>query len=233
MTDHDGARTPSRILTCCFALALGSAALADQAAFLNYQDAPVAPPPPPGAATVDKALKNTWPVKAADAAPAPAPADTVAPAAGANAVAGGKKTDLLGSVSVAVNLTSAPLAAPTPVPVPRNTADLPVCVAEDATESAPSGAEAFSCIPSSDSQLWSAESNQTVRTTLKKWAEKAGWTLVWRAERDWTIPAGFTHSGQFEGAGAWMFKQLSAEGVLIRVRFYEGNRTVVVSPPAS
>jgi hypothetical protein len=126
------------------------------------------------------------------------------------------------------------------------TTDLPVCVdnsSEGGSDSLaapvmPSGQDLFSCIPQQDNQLWTAEGNQTVRTTLERWAKEAEkhggrWTVVWKAERDWTIPAGFTRYGQFEAASTWMFRQLAGQGVLCKVRFYEGNRTVVVSSLAS
>jgi hypothetical protein len=243
----------SRILPCIFAIALGSPAFADSgASFLNYQDIPMRqPPPPPSAGAVDIDLENTWgvtppPAASSNPSPTPAPKATV------------KKGDLLAVLPAPTSPAAAPVpvagkggavpmvpvvATPAPTPLPRSTTDLPVCVGsapEDGFSSQslmapvlPSGPEMFACIPEHEGQLWSAEANHTVRTTLQKWADSVGWTVVWKAERDWTIPAGFTHYGQFEAASTWMFRQLAGQGVLCKVRYYEGNRTVVVSPLAS
>ena len=251
MKEISTARLVSRILPCICAIALGSTAFADSgASFLNYQDIPMhQAPPPPSAGAGDINLDNIWGVPPAPAAPSD-PSSTPAPKAAV------KKGDLLAVLPTPTSPAVAPVpgkggakpmvpvvATSAPIPVPRSTTDLPVCVGsapEDGLSSQslmapvlPSGPDMFACIPEHDGQLWSAEANHTVRTTLQKWADSVGWTVVWKAERDWTIPAGFTHYGQFEAAGTWMFRQLAGQGVLCKVRYYEGNRTVVVSPLAS
>lgn len=145
----------------------------------------------------------------------------VAPAATAPSVA------LVGSAVPTIPPAAAPLVTK------ASTADLPTCVNPLPDEADSNDAAGHACVLASVERTWEAGSGTTVRTTLKKWADAAGWTVVWKAERDWSIPAGFSHYGQFEAAGTWMFNQLAANGVLIRVRFYEGNRTVVVLPVVS
>lgn len=200
-------------------LVLTGAADARQS-FLNYQDAPAPQPASTSqlsATAADELLRATWAVKPETSSPAPKMSLATAQSTGS---------------APAANLTPAtppPPSEPVTVYAPRNVADLPVCVDSASDQAASKADAAYSCIPESASRSWSAVGAQTVRTTLNKWAQEAGWTMVWRSERDWTIPAGFTRDGQFEAAVTWMFKQLAAEGVLCKVRFYEANRTVVVS----
>lgn len=117
-------------------------------------------------------------------------------------------------------------------PPTRDVLDLPACEPVDRytdTQDVAYRALRYSCIPVEPSKVWFAHGGNTVRTTLEAWGKKAGWTVVWNSDKDWTIPASFAHSGQFEAVATWMFRQLAAEGVLCKVRFYEGNQTVVVN----
>ena len=117
-------------------------------------------------------------------------------------------------------------------PPTRDVHDLPACEPVDShtdMQDVAYPALRYSCIPVEPSRVWFAHAGSTVLATLKAWGKKAGWTVVWNSDKDWTIPASFAHNGQFEAVATWMFRQLAAEGVLCKVRFYEGNQTVVVT----
>lgn len=114
-------------------------------------------------------------------------------------------------------------------PAQRDVEDLPPCVRNGHIMGSVYRANQYACIPVMRSRVWFAHAGDTIQTTLDKWAKKAGWTVVWRSRRDLDIPASFSHTGQFEAATTWMFRQLASEGVLFKVRFFEGNQTVVVS----
>lgn len=78
-------------------------------------------------------------------------------------------------------------------------------------------------------QSWTLTGGHTVYQDLKVWAEKAGWKVIWNLAKDWTVPANTAYSGEFSQAAGDVIKTLAANGALIRVQFYEGNKTMVVS----
>ena len=71
------------------------------------------------------------------------------------------------------------------------------------------------------------EKHRTLRGVLESWAARAGWTLVWKAERDYALGAAATFRGGFLEAA-----DLLLSGPLTRrtldVRAYEANRHLVV-----
>ena len=224
-------------------LAAASPTFADPTSFLNYQDTPSQQqgPRPPSVTDIDKALKTTWPttqptpvLSTPAVAAAPAPDQRASPAL----ISGAPKGDLLSALPVPDRGTQAvvPVASQAVQHLPtRSTKDLPACVSDGMEmEAQPTeGDAAYSCIPASEQKVWMAEGHNSVRTTLQKWAQEAGWAVSWNAKKDWTPPNGFSHFGQFEAASYWMFDQLASNGVLYRVRWWEGNKVVVVTSAVS
>jgi hypothetical protein len=220
-------------------LAVASPAFADPTSFLNYQDTPSQQQgQPPRATDIDKALKTTWPTQPAPVLSVPAVVAASDQRATPAPTSGAPKGDLLSALPVpdkgdqAVVPVVSQLVQQLP---PRSMKDLPVCVSDavDMEAQPPEGDAAYSCIPVSEQKVWTAEGHNSVRTTLQKWAQEAGWAVSWNAKKDWTPPNGFSHFGQFEAASYWMFDQLASNGVLYRVRWWEGNKVVVVTSAVS
>ena len=71
------------------------------------------------------------------------------------------------------------------------------------------------------------EEHRTLRGVLESWAGRAGWTVVWKAARDYALGAGATFRGGFLEAA-----DLLLSGPLTRraldVRAYQANRHLVV-----
>ena len=67
----------------------------------------------------------------------------------------------------------------------------------------------------------------SLRDVLESWAGRAGWTLVWKAERDWRVGAGAVFAGGFLEAADLL---LSGPGTrrALDVRAYASNRHLVV-----
>lgn len=234
-------RRGARYLPGLCLLAATTATYADPTSFLNYQDTPRQQGLPPPTTDIDKALKTTWPTQptpvlsSPTVAVAPAPDQRASPALNSG---GPKGDDLLSVLPVPDRGVQAvvPVASQAVQQLPtRSTKDLPVCVSDGMEmEAQPTEGDAtYSCIPVSEQKVWMAEGNSSVRTTLQKWAKDAGWAVSWNAKKDWTPPNGFSHFGQFEAASYWMFDQLASNGVLYRVRWWEGNKVVVVTSAVS
>lgn len=83
--------------------------------------------------------------------------------------------------------------------------------------------------PTKIEQTWSLTGGHTVLQDLKAWADKAGWKVIWNMSKDWTVPANTSYTGDFSTAAGQVIQTLAANGALIRVQFYEGNKTMVVS----
>ncbi|WP_157896871.1 toxin co-regulated pilus biosynthesis Q family protein [Acidovorax carolinensis] len=82
-------------------------------------------------------------------------------------------------------------------------------------------------------QLWTLQAGETIGHSLRVWAEKAQWSVVWSLPRDWVVPSTASFTGSFPDAAEKVIKTLSANGALVRAQIYEGNRTIVVTGPGT
>lgn len=82
-------------------------------------------------------------------------------------------------------------------------------------------------------QLWTLKAGETIGHSLRTWAEKAQWNVVWTLPRDWVVPGTASFTGSFPDAAENVIKTLSANGALVRAQIYEGNRTIVVTGPGT
>lgn len=78
---------------------------------------------------------------------------------------------------------------------------------------------------------WTLKEGHTIGREIQTWAKSAGWKVVWNLGKDWSVPASTTFTGDFKSAATEVIKTLSANGVLIRAQFYDGNKTMVVTGP--
>lgn len=82
-------------------------------------------------------------------------------------------------------------------------------------------------------QVWTLVAGHTNGQDLQEWGKKAGWKVVWDIQHDWSVPATTSFSGDFQTAAADVIKTLSANGALVRAKFYVGNKTMVVTGPGA
>jgi hypothetical protein len=80
---------------------------------------------------------------------------------------------------------------------------------------------------------WTLVRGKLVGLELKRWAAIAGWNVVWQLPRDIVVPADTTFSGNFQKSAADVITTLAGNGLLIHTKFYEANRTMVVSGPGT
>jgi hypothetical protein len=81
--------------------------------------------------------------------------------------------------------------------------------------------------------LWTLRQGRLVGNELREMAGRAGWNLVWQLQRDIVVPADTTYSGDFETAAGDVITTLRSNGLLIHAKFYQGNKTMVVSGPGT
>lgn len=82
-------------------------------------------------------------------------------------------------------------------------------------------------------QLWTLQAGETIGQSLRVWAEKAHWNVVWSLPRDWVVPSAATFTGSFPDATESVIKTLAANGALVRAQIYEGNKTIVIIGPGA
>ena len=77
---------------------------------------------------------------------------------------------------------------------------------------------------------WTVSPNDaTLRRALNKWAQRAGWQLVWEASVDVPISVNASFTGDFNTAVKGLFQSLSAADVNLSAVLYSGNRVLRVT----
>lgn len=79
--------------------------------------------------------------------------------------------------------------------------------------------------------LWTLSAGKSIGRELKSWGDRAGWKVIWNLSTDWTIPADTTYEGEFATVAASVIETLASNGALVRGKFYEGNKTMVINGP--
>jgi hypothetical protein len=100
----------------------------------------------------------------------------------------------------------------------------------------PSPAHTLSLLPQAQAvtppaalQQWEVSpADATLRNSLRKWTEKAGWQLLWEASSDVPIPVKATFEGDFRAAVLALFDTLSASEVALNGLMYRGNKVLRV-----
>lgn len=78
-------------------------------------------------------------------------------------------------------------------------------------------------------ERWRLRAGHPIRQDLIAWGEKSGWTVLWRLPHEPAVPADADFDGDFKTAAAAVIRTLAENGLVIRSRFYDGNRTLVIS----
>ena len=76
---------------------------------------------------------------------------------------------------------------------------------------------------------WTLRQGMPVGKELSEWAQKAGWNVVWNLPKDYVVPAQKIYSGDFKAVTSEVINTLAENGLVIRVKFYDGNKTAVIS----
>lgn len=69
-----------------------------------------------------------------------------------------------------------------------------------------------------------------IRSELDKCGAKTGWKVIWNLEKDWVVPALSTFEGEFPEAAGKVIETMASQGAVLRAKFYDGNKTMVVTP---
>ena len=80
-----------------------------------------------------------------------------------------------------------------------------------------------------EEQEWDAVSGSTLRQLLLDWGNKAGWTVVWKLDRDYNLEAGVIFTGTFTEVSAALIRSFARATPAPVGTFYQGNRVLVVN----
>ncbi len=75
---------------------------------------------------------------------------------------------------------------------------------------------------------WLAEEGQSLRDLLVQWSEEAGWRLVWKTNRNYTLNAGAMFRGNFADVASALVRAFARAKPAPVATFYKGNRVLVI-----
>ncbi len=76
---------------------------------------------------------------------------------------------------------------------------------------------------------WDAAMGESLRSLLMTWGERAGWTIVWKMDRDYVLEAGVVFRGTFMDVTGALVRSFARATPAPIGTFYKGNRVLVVS----
>lgn len=76
---------------------------------------------------------------------------------------------------------------------------------------------------------WDAAMGESLRSLLMTWGEEAGWTIVWKMDRDYILEAGVVFRGTFMEVSGSLIRSFARATPAPIGTFYKGNRVLVVS----
>lgn len=78
---------------------------------------------------------------------------------------------------------------------------------------------------------WELKEGHTIGRELQDWGKRAGWKVIWQLDKDWEVPANTLLTGDFKTVATKVIETLTVNGILIRARFFDGNKTLLVVGP--
>lgn len=75
---------------------------------------------------------------------------------------------------------------------------------------------------------WLAEEGSTLKGLLTDWSERAGWRLIWKTNRNYTLAAGAMFRGRFADVSSALIRTFARARPAPVATFYKGNRVLVV-----
>ncbi len=67
-----------------------------------------------------------------------------------------------------------------------------------------------------------------LKAQVDRWAQTAGWRLVWKADTDLVLDCGASFAGDFAAATRGLFEGLHDAGSPYRARLFHANRVIIV-----
>lgn len=80
-----------------------------------------------------------------------------------------------------------------------------------------------------DTHDWEANNGDSLRALLISWGQKAGWTVVWKLDRDYILEAGVVFRGNFTEVASAIIRTFARAIPAPIGTFYKGNRVLVIS----
>ena len=75
---------------------------------------------------------------------------------------------------------------------------------------------------------WLAEEGQSLKNLLTAWSEEAGWRLIWKTNRNYTLNAGAMFRGNFADVSSALVRAFARARPAPIATFYKGNRVLVI-----
>ena len=75
---------------------------------------------------------------------------------------------------------------------------------------------------------WLAEEGQSLKELLTAWSEEAGWRLIWKTNRNYTLNAGAMFRGNFADVSSALIRAFARARPAPVATFYKGNRVLVI-----
>ena len=86
-------------------------------------------------------------------------------------------------------------------------------------------AEEYADDPNRD---WLAEEGQSLKDLLVQWSDEAGWRLIWKTNRNYTLNAGAMFRGNFADVASALVRAFARAKPAPIATFYKGNRVLVI-----
>lgn len=75
---------------------------------------------------------------------------------------------------------------------------------------------------------WLAEEGQSLKELLTMWSDEAGWRLIWKTNRNYTLNAGAMFRGNFADVASALVRAFARARPAPIATFYKGNRVLVI-----
>lgn len=75
---------------------------------------------------------------------------------------------------------------------------------------------------------WLAEEGQSLKELLTQWSNEAGWRLIWKTNRNYTLNAGAMFRGSFADVSSALVRAFARARPAPVATFYKGNRVLVI-----
>lgn len=75
---------------------------------------------------------------------------------------------------------------------------------------------------------WLAEEGQSLKELLTTWSDEAGWRLIWKTNRNYTLNAGAMFRGSFADVASALVRAFARARPAPIATFYKGNRVLVI-----
>ena len=76
---------------------------------------------------------------------------------------------------------------------------------------------------------WVAKKDQTLRSVLGEWAQRAGWTIAYQSGFEYRLEAGAAFGGDFIQASGDLVRSMQSAKPAVTVTFYKANHVAVIA----